>query len=98
MHHLRFTVFDFSLPIALEVYSELLDSCRECDGVAIVDIVTNELLETGGSESSEKGDGVKDKDINAACCTLLEAGGSGGVEETTVGTVIVVLLNRTSAM
>ena len=38
------------------------------------------------------------EDEGAACCTVLEAGGSGGVEETSVGAVIFVSLNRTSAM
>ena len=80
----------------LEVYKELLDSCSECSDVTTVDVVTNELLEAGGSEGVEKGEVVKDKD--ATCCTVLEAGGSGGVEETAVGAVIVVSLNRTSAM
>ena len=77
------------------MYKELLYSCIDVTTVT-VDAVTNELMETGGSEDVEKGEGVEG--VDAACSTVLEAGGSGCVEETAVGAVIVLSLNRTSAM
>ena len=75
------------------MYKELLDSCGDCDDKTAIG---SEVLEAGGSGSVEKGEGVEDEDDT--CCTVLKASGSRGVEETSVGTVIVVSLNRTSAM
>lgn len=65
------------------------------DGVEDTDSTLTDGEGEGGL-TVEEGEGVEDEDT--ACCTVLEGGGSGGVEETAVGTVIVVSLNRTSAM
>ena len=78
------------------MYKELLDSCGDCDDKRAIDIIDSEVLEAGGSGSVEEGEGVDNE--GTACSAVLEAGGSGGVEETSVETVIVVSLNRTSAM
>ena len=74
----------------------MLDCCSEYTDIKTVDVGTDKLLVASSSEDVEEGEGMEG--VDAACCTVLEGGGSGGVEETAVGTVIVVSLNRTSAM